>query len=102
MGEKSKIILKKPDEAQIFVWEPIDGFSLEPIFSRTLWVQKENKIDWVVLIDVVDTNLDSERQTARKFFFVKNHFLSIKSRNSSRTSKKNWFSVHETNTYNRK
>jgi hypothetical protein len=35
MTEKSKIIiLKKPEKAQFFVWEPIEGFNLEPKF---LW-----------------------------------------------------------------
>jgi hypothetical protein len=32
MTEKSKIILKKPEEAQIFVWEPTEGFEIEPKF----------------------------------------------------------------------
>jgi hypothetical protein len=32
LGEKSKIILKNPEKAQIFVWEPIEGFNLVPRF----------------------------------------------------------------------
>jgi hypothetical protein len=30
MAEKSEKILKKLEKAQAFVWEPIEGFNLEP------------------------------------------------------------------------
>jgi hypothetical protein len=33
MAEKSKEILKKPEKAQTFVWEPIGGFNLRPRLS---------------------------------------------------------------------
>jgi hypothetical protein len=32
MTETSKIILKKPEQDQIFVWEPIKSLNLEPRF----------------------------------------------------------------------
>jgi hypothetical protein len=32
MAKKSKTILKRPEKAQNIVWEPIEGFNLEPRF----------------------------------------------------------------------
>jgi hypothetical protein len=49
MTEKSKIILKKPEKTQFFVWKPIGGFNLESRFlkgtpSKHEKVQNENNI----------------------------------------------------------
>jgi hypothetical protein len=41
MTEKSKNILKKPEKAQIFSWEPIEGFNLEPRFILDLFEPKK-------------------------------------------------------------
>jgi hypothetical protein len=91
-GWKKWKILEKPEKTQIFVWEPIEGFNLEPrFFYRDSFQAYKNlspkgeQIGWVVLIDVVDTNLDSRRQTDGKMIFAINHFLSIQSHNSPRT-----------------
>jgi hypothetical protein len=47
MTEKSKKILKRPEKTQTFVWEPVEGFNLEPRFftwnlcrHKTVLVQK--------------------------------------------------------------
>jgi hypothetical protein len=42
---------------------------------------------------VVDTNFNSGRQNDEKYFFAKNHFLSIKSWNSSKTSVKTQIAI---------
>jgi hypothetical protein len=63
------------------IFRPIEGFNLKPRFLTGPFpkFQKENKIGWISLIDVVDINLNF------KMFTLKITFLLIKSRNSSKT-----------------
>jgi hypothetical protein len=41
MAEKSEKIIKKPEKAQSFVWELIEGFNLEPRFFT--WTPSKHK-----------------------------------------------------------
>jgi hypothetical protein len=46
MTEKKLKIFKKPEKAQTFVWEPIEGFNLEPRFLTWNLSTLKKVISW--------------------------------------------------------